>query len=47
MYLDAYKWQCVNKKCTTTIYVDRGMKMIVKDESLYNHENEPKSVRNK
>jgi len=46
-YLDAYKWQCVNKKCTAKIYVDRDMKMIVKDESLHNHENEPESVRNK
>jgi len=30
------------------MYVDRdNMKMIVKDESLHNHENEPESVRNK
>jgi len=29
------------------MYVDRDMKMIVKDESLHNHENEPEPVRNK
>jgi len=46
-YLDANKWQCVNKKCTAKIYVDRDMKMIVKDESSHNHKNETDSVRNK
>lgn len=29
------------------MYVDRDMKMIVKNESLHNHENEPESDRNK
>jgi len=45
--LDAYNWQCVNKKCTAKMYVDCDFKMIVKDESLHNHGNEPESVRNK
>ena len=26
-YLDANKWQCVNEKCTSKMYVDLDMKM--------------------
>jgi len=49
-YLDFYKWQCVNKKCTAKIYVVpvvRDIKTNVKDGNLHNHKNEPESVRNK
>lgn len=46
-YLDCNKWQCVNKKCTAKLYVDRDMKIIVKDNSIHNHEAEPESVINK
>ncbi|KAE9542314.1 hypothetical protein AGLY_003441 [Aphis glycines] len=35
-YLDAFKWQCIHKKCTAKIYVDQAVKNILKDESTHN-----------
>jgi hypothetical protein len=35
-YLDAFKWQYINKKCTAKMYVNEATNQILKDESIHN-----------
>ncbi|KAE9525669.1 hypothetical protein AGLY_014196 [Aphis glycines] len=35
-YLDAFKWQCINKKCTAKINVNQATNQILKNESIHN-----------